>query len=253
MAVACARHGCYAPNALVDLFKSEQQKNVDFAILRAVETTHVDPEQGMMLMYDIVCQYIIYLLERIGDQLPPGLNIDRAIGMFHVHAHKEQCFFRYAPSFIPGACVTCGEILESLWAILNGISPSTRTSTLAHRAEVLDDHACDSNHRKLLGMTKFLIRRYKEASENLEVAEQYHEKLTNGADPQALQSWLQEIEQAEKSRLVDPAVMDLYGARVGRRTGPVTDTATDPSAGEEETRSATELWLEMALMVEEKQ
>jgi len=53
----------------------------------------VDPEQGLMLMYDIVCQYIIYLLERISDQLLPGLNIDHAIGMFHVHAHKEQCFF----------------------------------------------------------------------------------------------------------------------------------------------------------------
>ena len=38
-AIACAQHGCYAPNALVDLFWGEQQKNVDFAFLRALKTT----------------------------------------------------------------------------------------------------------------------------------------------------------------------------------------------------------------------
>ena len=103
VAIACARHGCYAPNSIVDLYKSEQQKNVDFAILRAIETTGVDPDQGILFMYDIVCQYIIYLRERIGGHLPVGLEIDRAIGLFHVHAHKEQCFFRYSPSFIPNA------------------------------------------------------------------------------------------------------------------------------------------------------
>src|ERR1700692_568971 len=76
VAIACARHGCYAPNALVDLFRGEQQKNVDFAFLQALKTTRVDPQQGVMLIYDIVCQYIIYLRERIGTHLPPGLTID---------------------------------------------------------------------------------------------------------------------------------------------------------------------------------
>ena len=33
ISIACAQHGCYAPNAIVDLFKGEQQKNVDFALL----------------------------------------------------------------------------------------------------------------------------------------------------------------------------------------------------------------------------
>jgi len=114
VAIACARHGCYAPNALVDLFKSEQQKNVDFALLQSIETTGVDPNQGLMLIYDIVCQYFVHLLERIGHKLLPDLEIDRAIGLFHVHAHKAQCFFQYATSFIPGAGITVGEILESL-------------------------------------------------------------------------------------------------------------------------------------------
>jgi hypothetical protein len=84
--------------------------------------------------------------------LPEGLTLDRAIGLFHVHGHKEQCFFRYATSFIPGAAVTAGEILEMLWASLNTITPTVRTATLAHRAEVIDDHATDSNHKKMLNI-----------------------------------------------------------------------------------------------------
>ena len=45
VAIACAQHGCYTPNSIVNLYKSEQQKSVDFAILRAIETTGVDPDQ----------------------------------------------------------------------------------------------------------------------------------------------------------------------------------------------------------------
>lgn len=55
VAITCARHGCYAPNALVDLFKGEQQKNVDFAFLKALEMTSVDADQGVILMYNIAC------------------------------------------------------------------------------------------------------------------------------------------------------------------------------------------------------
>src|ERR1700723_3478035 len=95
VAIACVRHGCYAPNALVDLFRGEQQKNVDFAFLQALMTTRVDPQQGVMLIYDIVCQYIVHLRERIGEHLPDDLVIDQAIGLFHVHGHKDECFFRY--------------------------------------------------------------------------------------------------------------------------------------------------------------
>jgi len=42
VSIACGRHGFYAPQALVDLFRGEQQKNVDFALLKALTSTHVD-------------------------------------------------------------------------------------------------------------------------------------------------------------------------------------------------------------------
>ena len=122
VAIACARHGCFAPNSIADLFKGEQQKNIDWVLLQALKITNVDPNQGVMLIYDIMCQFIVHLLERIRHLLPEGLTIDGAIRLFHVHGHKDECFFRYATTFIPGTGVTVGEILEMLWSSLNAIT-----------------------------------------------------------------------------------------------------------------------------------
>jgi hypothetical protein len=149
---ACAQHGCFTLNSIVDLFCGEQQKNVDWSLLETIQTTNVVLEQGMMLYYDVVCQYWVYLNDRISHLLPSELDIDWAIGLFHVHAHKEDCFYRFASSFIPGAGIVAGKILESLWSTLNLITTATQTATLAHRAEVIDDHASDLNHKKTLGM-----------------------------------------------------------------------------------------------------
>ena len=154
VALACARHGCFCPNAIADIFGGEQQKFVDWCVLMALKHTNVDPDQGAMIIYDIVCQYFIYLLEQIGHLLPEGLSLNRAIGLFHVHGHKDECFFRYATSFIPKAGVTVGEILEMLWSNLNAMSPTVRTATLANRAETIDDHATDSNWKKWLNIGK---------------------------------------------------------------------------------------------------
>lgn len=152
VAVACARHGCFIPNSIVDLYLGEGQKHVDFAVLQHFLRTNFDPEQAVMLFYDIVCQYFIHLKDRIGHHLPPGLDFDRAIGLFHVHGHKDECFFRYAPTFIPRTGVLAGEIVESLWSNLNHVTPMMRTASLAHRAEMIDDHANNSNYKKMQGI-----------------------------------------------------------------------------------------------------
>lgn len=154
VAVACARHGCYAPNSLVNLYRGEQQKNVDFAFLAALHTTNINGIERVIFLYDIACQYYVHLHERIGSKLPRDVVIDRGIGMFHVHGHQEQCFYRFAPTFIPGAARVVGEILESLWSDLNPIAIATRTMSLAARAAALEDHTSDSNFKKTVGMGK---------------------------------------------------------------------------------------------------
>jgi hypothetical protein len=246
VAIACARHGCYAPNSLVDLVLGEGQRNVDFGILKAIFLTHVDPEQGLLFIYDIVCQYIVHFLDRIGMHLPEGLQVDAAIGLFHVHAHKDDCFFRFATTFIPGAGIVAGEILESLWSTLNCISPSARTATLAHRAEVLDDHATDSNHKKMLGMTVSLCKNHMKATHMLDLANDYYNKLTSQAGPMAVAKWKHDIEETEKIRMENRPAMDIYAADIRR---PDHNYSAPPVAAS----SALDRWMALALVVEEKQ
>jgi Kyakuja-Dileera-Zisupton transposase len=245
--IACARHGCYAPNALVDLFKGEQQKNVDFGLLKGIISTHVDPEQGLLLYYDIICQYIIYLQERIGSHLPFGLVVEAAIGLFHVHAHKDECFFRYASTFIPGAGVVAGEILESLWSTLNSISRTVRTATLAHRAEMLDDHTSDSNHKKMLGIVSSICKLNQKAIDMFEHAQEYYDNLTMGAGPTAVDKWKNDIETAEKKRQFDVKAMDMYAAKLTTDKEKNAEPAVGTSA------SALHQWMELSLAIEEKQ
>jgi hypothetical protein len=87
-------------------------------------------------------------------------------------------FFHYTPSFIPGASIVAGEILESLWSLLNSISLTVRTATLPHQAEMLDDHATDSDHKKMLGMTVRLCLKFCEAMEISAQLGNHHAELT---------------------------------------------------------------------------
>jgi hypothetical protein len=275
-AIACARHGCYAPNALVDLFLGEQQKNVDFAFLQALKTTRVDPQQGVMLIYNIVCQYIIHIMEHIGVHLPAGLTIDQAIGLMHVHGHKDECFFRYAPSFIPGSGIVAGEILKSLWSSLNSISPTVRTATLPHQAEMLDDHATDSNHKKMLSMTVTLCSKSQEALEISTQLGKHHADLTAAFGQQAIERWEDEVTTAEVLRLTDVKVMDMYatqgselasrmgmamavGAGLASSMGLASSTGLASSAGSASStgstliQSAVEQWIDFAIVLEQRE
>lgn len=209
--------------------------------------THVEIDQTVLLIYDIICQYIVYILARIGQHLPPNLVIDAAIGLFHVHAHKEQCFFQFAPTFIPGTGIVAGEILESLWSSLNAISPMARTATLANRAETLDDHASDSNHKKAIGMVKSLCRNNRHAIEMLEHSKTYYQNLTDEAGPTAVEKWSEEIKNAEAGRRQDVAVMNIYAAKLAKSPSETPAPAAGIPA------LPLDSWMELSLGVEDKQ
>lgn len=266
VAIACARHGCFAPNSVANLPAGEQQKNTDWGFLQAIKTTNIDPRQGLLFIYDIVCQYIIYLLLRIGHLLPAGLIIDAAIGLFHVHGHKDQCFFRYATTFIPGAAVVAGEILESLWSTLNSVTPAMRTASLAHRAEIMDDHMTDSNNKKMLSMGKYsiffrksnvlyyqaadtLVDKYNVATSTRLSANRYYEKLVEGINEIDLRQWEKDITHAESNRLRERNVMDILGAKPLQRADTAANFQSDSGHGSK----SDDEWIQLAINIEEKQ
>lgn len=123
---------------------------MDYAFAHACKLFKHNP--AIMALYDIICQWFINLRKRANGN--PHLSaieqmtILRAIGLWHVHGHKKECFGRFSPSLIQGAGMIDGEVVETLWAKLNEISGSIRGMTKAHRQEVLDMHMNDSNWNK---------------------------------------------------------------------------------------------------------
>jgi len=104
----------------------------------------------------VACQWYKNFLARVEKSssllLPDNLEVVPAVGKFHLSAHKASCFSRFSLMFLKGAGHIDGEILETLWASFNKISPSARSMTLAHRQELYDDHMRDSNWKKLVGL-----------------------------------------------------------------------------------------------------
>lgn len=158
---ACARHGCFAPSSGVDFQKGERQMNIDYSLSEALKTVNIGGIPNLLLIYDIMCQYGINIAHRFSDAttlgIPADLTIIQAIGLFHVHGHQDSCLYRYATTYIPGVGMVDGEILETLWSVLNDVARSVRTATIATRTELLDDHMGDSNWKKLIKIRKFLL------------------------------------------------------------------------------------------------
>src|ERR1700733_12202876 len=186
---------------------------MDYAVCQGLNFTNMDMIRRVLLIYDIMCRWGKYFLRRVQASpyldVPAGLELMKGIGDFHVKGHVKWCFPRFGLSFIKGAGVIDGEILETLWSELNKVSGSTRGATLAHRTEILDDHMNHSNWKKLVGICESLdtvldnpykstmgiiiaatlIRKWNRALQIFAEAEEAFNDLSQNADPACLIEW----------------------------------------------------------------
>jgi hypothetical protein len=129
--------------------------NVDYSICNAINY-HSENIETSLIIYDIGCQWCIHFRDRINNSpelsLPEKCRVLTGVGKFHLSAHKLPCFARFSLNFIEGAGQVDGEIMETLWAPFNKISPTARSMSQYHRQEILDDHMRDSNWKKLVGI-----------------------------------------------------------------------------------------------------
>ena len=132
-----------------------RQLNMDYALSQAFAYGQVNEAPFIVFGYDVNCQWSVHYKQRFHDA--PGLSLPEpmpplypAIGTWHVHGHKEECFPRYATTFIKGAGVKSAEILESRWSTLNEAATSLRYMSLPHRAEMLDALMQDCNWKTMV-------------------------------------------------------------------------------------------------------
>ncbi|KAH7919749.1 hypothetical protein BV22DRAFT_1022428, partial [Leucogyrophana mollusca] len=215
-ATACARHGCFVPGTVVDFQKGERQMNIDYSICNALKFRSEGITKALII-YDVSCQWIIHFLDRVAQSpylsVPEKMAIFAAVGKFHLSAHKLQCFARFSLNFIEGAGQIDGEILETLWAPFNKISPTARSMSQAHRREVYDDHMRDSNWKKLVGIVKTLLKKYSRAIKGLDETKEPYLLLTSSLSPSDVAKWALDEKQAAEQR---GDALDVYQLRFDR-------------------------------------
>ncbi|KAG1743586.1 uncharacterized protein EDB91DRAFT_1080989 [Suillus paluster] len=150
--------------------------------------------------------------------LPEQREILAAVGKFHLSAHKLPCFARFSLNFIKGAGQVDGEILETLWATFNKISPTARSMSQAHRQEILDDHMRDSNWKKMVGIVmlqtvKTLIKKHTRAVKGVRDTKLPFDELTHSLDCNKIMAWERDEKLAMEKR---GEHLDIYQLKIDK-------------------------------------
>lgn len=118
-----------------------------------------DLVQRQLILYDIWCRYGVNLQARFesnGYTWPEAVEFLQGIGVWHVYGHKLACFSRYSPLYAHRSGIVDGEIVETLWSLLNRILSSCRGMSLGNRRETIDSAMNDINFKKTVAMSKAL-------------------------------------------------------------------------------------------------
>ncbi|KAG2141447.1 uncharacterized protein EDB93DRAFT_1105726 [Suillus bovinus] len=202
---ACAQHRCFVPHSMVNFQKGERQMNMDYALSQALNY-NTDGISHAITFYDINCQYHMFLKDQVASSMylsiPIGMDIIPRIG------HQDSCYVQYTSNFIRGTSRIDGEIMETLWASLNIISPSARAMGTPHRKEVLDYQMNDCNFIKMIRMKSL-----KRLPGVLKRAKSHFKILMRQLILMVI-LWEAEEALAYKNRMEDPTAMDIYEVRL---------------------------------------
>ena len=188
--------------------------NMDYTVCQALQHINVGESGTVIEYYDVNCQHSKKFRIRVDKSsylsIPAHIKLVPGIGLLHVTEHKPECVPRYAPTFIQGAGLVAGEIIELLWSGLNGCASSMRTATKANRAETLDDHMNDSNWSKMLNVPETICKAYQRAATGLPGYQAELEERTAIAGPENVRRWGREAAKAQAGRDKNIDGMDVY-------------------------------------------
>ena len=115
--------------------------NIDFSVCQAL--SHIEGSESRLLIYNVCCQWVLHFKEIVAKgeflSLWEHFKLTPVVGKFHLGAHIKECFYKYSLNFIEGSGQIDGEIMETLWFIMDKVSCMTRSMSWAHQQEMLDD------------------------------------------------------------------------------------------------------------------
>ncbi|KAI5981036.1 hypothetical protein EDD15DRAFT_2380556 [Pisolithus albus] len=185
--------------------------NMDYSLSNALGY-NMTGIKNVLCFYDINCSYMKNLRKRVDNSpflhIPSSLQIVPGIGIWHVHGHKQECYARYAPLFLRGSGWVDGEVIKTLWSILNIVSASTCGMSSPHRQELLDFQMNDSNFMKMI--LDSLSWKLKAARASVAMARDAFTKLDEAVSSENRQAWSIQEESALGGRVRDVSMMDIF-------------------------------------------
>jgi len=138
---------------------------MDFAVTNVLSDLLHRGINRIVVSYDIACKYHIHFHDRITNPRWPLMTpTDRLklqtiellwlVPKFHLAAHIDGCADKFSFNWTKNVGRTCGEIVESNWAIMNGLATATREMGYGHRRDVIMDAMGFYNWRKATGEGK---------------------------------------------------------------------------------------------------
>jgi hypothetical protein len=192
---------------------------MDYSICQALKRF---PRHTLALViYDICCQWCIYFRDRVSEseflEVWESLEITPAVGKWHLAAHVAACFHKFSLNFIEGAAQVEGEIMETLWSVLDEVAGLTQGMSLAHRQEVLDDYMNDSNWRKILRIGRIfessalecdlrdavgdtIVTKWNRATKGIRETSAAYQDLTSRLDDAWIADWTAQEQNAMEER-----------------------------------------------------
>ncbi|KAG1739754.1 hypothetical protein EDB19DRAFT_1908771 [Suillus lakei] len=225
---------------------------MDYALCEAAQH-NMEGITRAVTFYDINCQYNKHLRVRVDRsrflEMVPELTIIPGIGLWHVHGHQDSCYVRYASNFIEGIGRIDGEIMETLWARLNLISPAARGMSSPHRKECLDYQMNDSNFCKMIRMKRTLCRKFKQAKNGIAESEKAFQRLDEAAPSR--------FKDRMVSQINNPAAMDVYEINIKKAPSKKEIELRLLEEGNAQNaapaRRSVATWISMGLAIEEAQ
>lgn len=119
-------------------------------------------EIELMTMYDIVCQWALYL-EKWVSEMPEELRMEvakfselrYAIGKLHWHGHKKEDHSQFSLNYLRRSSRTNGEGIERRWWNVQPIANSTKMMGPGGRKAALNDIWGFANWVKTLGLCEY--------------------------------------------------------------------------------------------------
>jgi hypothetical protein len=175
--ITCGHHEIVPENGIADLQAGEKYVLVSFApgcadsLLRygnmdyvvASAWRHLRTLRFFLLSYDIMCQWVKNLKERL-LKMPPALRVRLAdyvlkfvIPKLHILGHLKLCQELFSLLYTLGAAQADMEGIERIWSSSGLMGASTREMGPGSRQDTLDDFWHYWNWNKVVGMGEQII------------------------------------------------------------------------------------------------